>query len=91
MQQGLRQHVAQELFYVFGPHGSETSLEHHKQKHLYTKGNEAYAVGKLASMIWREEPETRCCQHRSRLQHLGTNLDNLQIETQELGQPSQML
>ena len=28
MQQGLRQHVAPELFYVFEPRGSETSLEH---------------------------------------------------------------
>ena len=55
MQQGLRQHVAPELFYVFGPCGSETSLEHQKQKHLYTKEGEAYAARKLASMIWREE------------------------------------
>ena len=27
MQQGLRQHVASELFYVFGARGCETSLE----------------------------------------------------------------
>ena len=57
MQQGLRQHVALELFYVFGPRGSETSLERQKQKHLYTKEGDAYAAGKLASMIWREEPD----------------------------------
>ena len=56
MQQRLRQHVAPELFYVFGPRGSKTSLEHQKQKHLYTKEGDAYAAGKLASMIWREEP-----------------------------------
>ena len=30
MQQGLRQHVAPKLFYVFGPRGSETSLERQK-------------------------------------------------------------
>ena len=57
MQQGIRQHVAPELCYVFGPRGSETSLERQKQKHLYTKEGDAYAGGKLASMIWREEPD----------------------------------
>ena len=77
MQQRLRQHVAPELFYVFGPRESETSLEHQKKKHVYTKGGDAYAAGKLASMIWREEADKRCCKHRSGLQHLGTNLGNL--------------
>ena len=57
MQQRLRQHVAPELFYVFGLHGSETYLERQKKKHVYTKGGDAYAAGKLASMIWREEPD----------------------------------
>ena len=52
MQQRLRQHVASELFYVFGPRGSETSLECQKQKHLYAKGGDTYAARKLASMIW---------------------------------------
>ena len=28
-----------------------------KKKHMYTKGGDAYAAGKLASMIWREEPD----------------------------------
>ena len=55
MQQRLRHHVASELFYDFGPRGSEISLERQKQKHLYTKRGDAYAAGKLASMIWREE------------------------------------
>ena len=55
MQQRLRLHVAPELFYVFGPCGSETSLERQKKKHVYTKGGDAYAAGKLASMIWQEE------------------------------------
>ena len=55
MQQRLRQHVAPELFCVFGPRGSETSLEHQKKKQVYTKEGDAYAAGKLASMIWREE------------------------------------
>ena len=57
MQQGLRQHVALELFYVFGPCGSETSLERQKKKHLYFKEGDAYVVRKLASMIWREESD----------------------------------
>ena len=57
MQQGLRQHVAPELFYVFGPRRSETSLERQKQKHLYTKEGDAYVARKLASMIWQEEPD----------------------------------
>ena len=57
MQQRQRQHVAPELFYVFGPHRSEMSLERQKKKHVYTKGGDAYAIGKLASMIWREEPD----------------------------------
>ena len=51
MQQGLRQHVVPELFHFFGPHGSDTSLERQKKKHLYTKEADAYAAGKLASMI----------------------------------------
>ena len=55
MQQRLRQHVEPELFYVLGPRGSETCLERQKKKHVYTKGGDAYAAGKLASMIWQEE------------------------------------
>ena len=57
MQQGLRQHVAPKLFYVLRPRGSETSLERQKQKHFYIKEGDAYAAGKLASMIWQEEPD----------------------------------
>ena len=57
MQQRLRQHVAPELFYVFGPRGCETCLEHQKKMHVYTKGGDAYAAGKLASMIWQEDPD----------------------------------
>ena len=59
MQQRLLQYIAPELFYVFGPRGSETSLERQKKKHLYTKGGDAYAAGKLASMIWQEEPDNK--------------------------------
>ena len=57
MQQRLRQHVAPKLFYVFGPRRSETSLERQKKEHLYSKGGDAYAARKLASMIWQEEPD----------------------------------
>ena len=58
----LRQHVTPELFYVFGPRESKTSLERQKKKHVYTKGSDAYAAGKLASMIWQEEPNNKMLQ-----------------------------
>ena len=57
MQHRLCEHVAPELFYIFGPRGSETFLERQKKKHVYIKGGDAYAAGKLASMIWQEEPD----------------------------------
>ena len=38
------QHITPELFYVFGPRGSETCLERQKQKHLYSKASDAYAA-----------------------------------------------
>ena len=47
MQRQLQQHVTHELFYVFGPHRSETCLE--RQKH--SKVGDAYAAGMLAKMI----------------------------------------
>jgi hypothetical protein len=50
-----RKHVAPELFYVFGPEGSRTLLEVMQKKHLYTKATDAYSVGVLASLIWKEE------------------------------------
>jgi serine/threonine protein kinase len=49
-----RKHVVPELFYVFGPEGSRTSLEVMQKKHLYTKAADAYSVGVLASLIWKE-------------------------------------
>ena len=55
MQQRLCQHIAPKLFYVCGPCESETCLERQKKKHVNTKGGDAYAAGKLASMIWQEE------------------------------------
>ena len=77
MQQRLRQHVAPELFYVFGPHGSETSLEHQKQKHLYSKEGDAYAAGKLASMIWREEPDKEMLPASEQVAAFGYKLGQL--------------
>jgi hypothetical protein len=47
--------VAPELFYVFGPKGSRNSLEVLQKKHLYSKATDAYSVGVLASLIWKEE------------------------------------
>jgi hypothetical protein len=50
-----RKHVAPKLFYVFGPEGSRNSLEVIQKKHLYSKATDAYSVGMLASLIWKEE------------------------------------
>jgi serine/threonine protein kinase len=50
-----RKHVAPELFYVFRPEDSRTSLEVMQKKHLYTKAADAYSIGVLASLIWKEE------------------------------------
>ena len=61
-QRQLQQHVAPELFYVFGPRGLETCLERQKQKHLYSKAGDAYVAGMLAKMIWREEPDKEMLQ-----------------------------
>jgi hypothetical protein len=50
-----RKYMALELFYVFGPQGSQNSLEIMKKKHLYLKAADAYSIGVLASLIWKEE------------------------------------
>ena len=50
-----RKHVALELFYVFGPKGSQNSLEIMQKKHLYLKAVDAYSIGVLTSQIWKEE------------------------------------
>ena len=89
MQQGLCQHIAPELFYVFGPRGSETSLE--RQKHLYSKEGDAYAAGKLASMIWREEPDKEMLPASEQVAAFWYKLGQLTDPKKELGQPSQML
>ena len=47
--------MAIELFYVFRPEGSWNSLEVMKKKHLYSKAVDAYSIGVLASLIWKEE------------------------------------
>ncbi len=52
-----RFHVAPELFYVFGPPGTENALDVERSKHMHTKASDAYAVGKLASRIWNEEQD----------------------------------
>ena len=63
--------------YVFGPRGSETSLEHQKKKHLYTKGGDAYAAGKLASMMWPEEPDNKMLQASEQVVAFRYNLGQL--------------
>jgi hypothetical protein len=47
--------VAPELFYVYGPSNSETSLERIQRRHLYTKEVDTYSVGKVAQLIWEDE------------------------------------
>lgn len=50
-----RKWVAPELFYVYGPSNSETSIERVRWKHPYTPQSDAYSVGKLALEIWHDE------------------------------------
>jgi hypothetical protein len=50
-----QKHVAHELFYVFGPEDSRNSLEVMQKKHLYSKATDAYSVGVLASLVWKED------------------------------------
>jgi hypothetical protein len=47
--------VALELFYVYGPPNSRTSIERIQRKHLYTKESDTYSVGKLALRIWNDK------------------------------------
>jgi hypothetical protein len=47
--------VAPELFYIYGPPNSETSLERVQRRHLYTKEADAYLVGKVAQLIWSDK------------------------------------
>jgi hypothetical protein len=47
--------VVPELFYVYGPPYSETSLKRVQRRHLYTKEVDAYSVGKVAQPIWEDE------------------------------------
>jgi hypothetical protein len=57
MERNKREHywVALELFYVYGPSNSETSLECVEKRDMYTKEAYAYSVGKKAQHIWKEE------------------------------------
>ena len=48
--------VAPELFYVFGPPNSDTSIDRMQRKHLYSRAADAYSVGKVAQMMWKDEP-----------------------------------
>ena len=47
--------MALELFYVYSPPNSKTSIELVQRKHLYIKKLDTYSVGKLALHIWNEE------------------------------------
>jgi hypothetical protein len=47
--------VAPKLFYVYDPPNLETSLERVQRRHLYTKEADAYSVGKVAQLIWKDE------------------------------------
>lgn len=49
--------VAPELFYVFGPRNSDTCLERMQREHLFSKEGDAYSVGRLATVIFKDEPD----------------------------------
>jgi serine/threonine protein kinase len=75
-----RRWVAPELFYVFGPPNSDTSLDRMKREHLYTKEADAYSVGKLAQKIWNEENDKDLFGDWSGEQIFGSKLKALTIE-----------
>jgi hypothetical protein len=60
MERNKREHnwVVLELFYVYSPRNSETSLEHVQRKHMNTKKENAYLVGKMAQRIWKKNGTT---------------------------------
>jgi hypothetical protein len=47
--------VSLELFHVYSPPNSKTSLEHVQMMHMYTKEADAYSVWKMVQRIWKEE------------------------------------
>jgi hypothetical protein len=48
-------HAALELFYMYGPQSSKTSLEIVEKNHLYSKVVDAYSARWLAQKFWKEE------------------------------------
>ena len=52
-----RPFVAPELFYIFGPPNSDTSLNIMQRQHPFSELADSYSVGCLAAQIWREEPD----------------------------------
>ncbi|KAG0595207.1 hypothetical protein M758_UG149200 [Ceratodon purpureus] len=49
--------VAPELWYTYGKPNSETSYETLRRRHLYTQAADAYSVGVVANMIWKDEDD----------------------------------
>ncbi|KAG0572431.1 hypothetical protein KC19_VG094700 [Ceratodon purpureus] len=49
--------VAPELWYTYGKPNSETSYETLRRRHLYMQAADAYSVGVVANMIWKNEDD----------------------------------
>jgi hypothetical protein len=72
-------HVAPELFYVYGPPGSDTSLEKQQKKHTHSKTADSFAAGWIAQWIWREEYDREHFKRDSgRIAYFNKELQSLQ-------------
>ena len=72
-------HVALELFYVYGPPSSDTSLENMQKKHTHSKAADSFAAGWIAQWIWREEYDREHFKRDSgRIAYFNKELQSLQ-------------
>jgi serine/threonine protein kinase len=54
-QRAKRKWVAPELWFVFGPRGSDNAIDIMESRHLLSKAADAFSTGWLAECIWEEE------------------------------------
>jgi len=75
-----RRWVAPELFYRYGEHCSETSLDIMQAKHLYSKAADAYSTGYIAEKIWQEDwnPKYFTTTNKEQYENLLFRLKDLQ-------------
>jgi serine/threonine protein kinase len=72
-------HVAPELFYVYGPQNSDTSLEKMQKLHTHSKAVDCFAAGRIAQWIWHEEYDKDHFRHdASRIAYFEAQLQSLQ-------------